>query len=236
MKARNKILLLALCMAALIAVSVLGTMAYLTSTDKVTNTFTVGQVKITLDEAKVNTAGEKLYVPAGVTETDNFNNYTTTAEGNTIAKRVKGNEYKLLPGHTYTKDPTVTVLANSEESYVRMVVTATFDNALTDALIAENIDEIFQGYNSTEWNRTSKTVDDAKKVITYVYDYKTTVSAGADAQKLPALFTAIKIPGEWKNEQLAAVGNFKIDIVAEAIQKDGFDGAAAAWAAFNAQK
>ena len=53
MKARNKILLLALCMAALIAVSVLGTMAYLTSTDKVINTFTVGKVDIKLDEAKV---------------------------------------------------------------------------------------------------------------------------------------------------------------------------------------
>ena len=57
MKARNKILLLALCMAALIAVSVLGTMAYLTSTDTVTNTFTVGKVAIKLDEAKVNADG-----------------------------------------------------------------------------------------------------------------------------------------------------------------------------------
>ena len=231
MKARNKILLLALCMAALIAVSVLGTMAYLTSTDTVTNTFTVGQVKITLDEAKVNTDGKPVKVTGkGESATE------TIVDNPSEATRVSANSYKLLPGHTYTKDPTVTVLANSEESYVRMVVTATFDNALTDALIAENIDEIFQGYNSTEWNRTSKTVDDAKKVITYVYDYKTTVSTGADAQKLPALFTAIKIPGEWKNEQLAAVGNFKIDIVAEAIQKDGFDGAADAWAAFNAQK
>ena len=206
-------------------------MAYLTSTDTVTNTFTVGKVAITLDEAKVNTDGKPVKVTGeGESATE------TIVDNPSDATRVKANSYKLLPGHTYTKDPTVTVLANSEESYVRMAVTATFDNALTDALIAENIDEIFQGYNSAEWNRTSKTVDDAKKVITYVYDYKTTVSTGTDAQKLPALFTAIKIPGEWKNEQLAAVGNFKIDIVAEAIQKDGFDGAAAAWAAFNAQK
>ncbi len=57
MKARNKILLLALCMAALIAVSVIGTMAYLTSTKTVTNTFTVGKVEITLDETKVNPDG-----------------------------------------------------------------------------------------------------------------------------------------------------------------------------------
>ena len=80
-------------------------MAYLTSTDTVENTFTVGNVKITLDEAKVNTDG-------------------TLVEG---AARVKANSYKLLPGHTYTKDPTVTVKAGSESSYVRMKVT--FNNA-----------------------------------------------------------------------------------------------------------
>ena len=93
MKVRNKILLLALCMAALIAVSVIGTMAYLTSTDKVINTFTVGQVKITLDEK----------------DTDNS---TPNAE------RDKANVYHLLPGHEYEKDPTVHVDAVSEDSWI----------------------------------------------------------------------------------------------------------------------
>ena len=76
--------------------SVLGTLAYLTSTDTVKNTFTVGKVNITLDEAEVDMNG----VAA------------------TPAKRVKKNEYKLMPGHTYTKDPMVTVLAGSEPSYI----------------------------------------------------------------------------------------------------------------------
>lgn len=105
MKTKSKALLLTLCAVLLVAASVMGTMAYLTSTDKVENTFTVGNVKITLDEAKVNTDG----TPAAP------------------AERVKANEYKLLPGHTYTKDPTVTVKAVSESSYVRMKVT--FNNA-----------------------------------------------------------------------------------------------------------
>ena len=93
MKARNKILLLALCMAALIAVSVLGTMAYLTSTDEVTNTFTVGQVKITLDEKD-------------------------TDDSTPNAERDKANVYHLLPGHEYEKDPTVHVDAVSEDSWI----------------------------------------------------------------------------------------------------------------------
>ena len=52
MKTKSKALLLTLCAVLLVAASVMGTMAYLTSTDKVENTFTVGNVKITLDEAR----------------------------------------------------------------------------------------------------------------------------------------------------------------------------------------
>ena len=53
MKARSKALLLALCAVLLVAVSVLGTMAYLTSTTRViTNTFTVGNINIELTETK----------------------------------------------------------------------------------------------------------------------------------------------------------------------------------------
>lgn len=97
MKTRSKALLLTLCAVLLVAASVLGTMAYLTSTDEVTNTFTVGQVKIKLDEAKANPDGSLV----------------------ANADRVKANEYKLLPGHTYNKDPMVTVLSGSESSYCR---------------------------------------------------------------------------------------------------------------------
>ena len=91
MKTKSKALLLTLCAVLLVAASVMGTMAYLTSTDKVENTFTVGKVAIKLDEAKANNDG-------------------SLVEG---AARVKANEYKLLPGHTYNKDPMVTVLSGS---------------------------------------------------------------------------------------------------------------------------
>ena len=89
MKARSKALLLALCAVLLVAALVLGTMAYLTSQAKVTNTFSVGQVKITMDEAKVDKYGVAL---------------TDAAAG-----RGNANEYILMPGHTYIKDPTVHV-------------------------------------------------------------------------------------------------------------------------------
>lgn len=93
MKTRSKALLLTLCAVLLVTASVLGTMAYLTSQDTVTNTFTVGSVAITLDE--------------------------TDVDGSTPnAERDKANSYKLMPGHEYTKDPIIHVDATSEDCYL----------------------------------------------------------------------------------------------------------------------
>lgn len=197
----------------LVAASVMGTLAYLTSTDTVKNTFTVGKVAIMLDEAKVDENGKVI-------------------EG---AERVKENSYKLMPGHKYTKDPTVTVKAGSEESYVRQIVTVSFNKELNDAQLATNLDSIFQGYNASEWVRNAKDVknENGKTVITYEYRYKETVTATDGDTKLPALFTGIKIPENWTNEILEGFGEFEINIVAHAIQADGFANADAAWAKFS---
>lgn len=224
----KKIALMATSMALVAALAVGGTLAYLTSTDTVTNTFTVGQVKITLDEAKVGTDGKAL-----------------TGDS---AARVDKNDYKLMPGHVYDKDPTVTVKAGSESSYVRMLVTVTFDGTLDQSWNNTDLDKIFTDYSS-KWVRNgsptietkSKTVDDATvnyTVITYEYRYvdgeNAIVSATTADNKLDPLFKHITIPGTWTNEQLKAIGGFEIKIVAEAIQADGFDNADAAWKAFPA--
>lgn len=53
--------------------------------------------------------------------------------------------------------------------------------------------------------------------------------------KLPVLFNSITVP-EWATgEQLAKLNNFKITVVAEAIQAGSFANAGAAWAAFAPQ-
>ena len=96
MRTKTKALVLALCAVLLVVSTVFVTMAYLTSEDSVKNTFTVGKVTITLDEAKVDEYGEE-------------------EEG---ASRVDANTYKLIPGHTYTKDPQIHVDTNSEDCYL----------------------------------------------------------------------------------------------------------------------
>lgn len=188
MKSKKKVFVTVLCAAALVVASVLGTMAYLTSqTETVTNTFTVGNVAITLDEAKVSETG----VPD---------------EG---AARVKANDYKLIPGHEYTKDPTVHVTAGSEDSWLFVKVVDQIAGIEDTKTVAAQMD-------ANGWTA----VDGA----TNVYAYKAKVNAGDN----------IKVFENFTIKGTAAVADYAgktITIEAYAIQADGFDTAAAAWEA-----
>lgn len=230
MKKAKKILALLLCAVLLVGVSIAGTVAYLTSQDEVVNNFTVGQVKISLDEAKVDDNGD-----------------TVTGDN---AGRVQTNNYRLLPGHEYDKDPTVHVTKGSEGCYVRMFVTITHDtawNTICNNHKDENgankfgAEQMFTGL-SKEWTlheiHKNKAGDNTR---TYEFWYNTKVTdVPKDKDKdLTALFTGIKMPDELTNKDLALLADnpetkdkdegFKIYIVAQAIQADGFTDAAAAF-------
>jgi len=98
---KNKVLLSVLALVLVAAISVAGTVAYLTSkTEEVVNTFTVGEVKIDLKEKKVAEDGS---VPSGTTA----DKYTETKQS-----------YKVYPGGVYNKAPAVLVDASSEKCYV----------------------------------------------------------------------------------------------------------------------
>lgn len=220
MKNKSKTLLIVLCAVLLVTASVLGTLAYLTSTDDVVNTFTVGKVQIVLDEAKVNPDG--------------------TLVTGTGAGRGDANDYHLLPGHEYDKDPTVTVLEGSEECYVRMLVTIDHQTQI-DSIVALNnmMSSVFTGYDSTAWPLFGTTHDTAANTRTYEFRYYKTVAApanaatpGADDVALKSLFTGITAPNTLTNADLEKLDDLEIKIVAQAIQADGFADAAAAWTAF----
>ena len=191
MKTKTKAIALTLCAVLLVVASVMGTMAYLTSKDTVTNTFTVGNVSITLDEAKVTEYGVK--VPD--------------------AGRVKANSYNLVPGHTYVKDPTVHVAANSEESYVFVKV----ENGLS----------AYEATNNTIASQITDKGWTALEGQTGVY-YKN-VSKSADAQDF-VVFSNFTLSDTANNvEGWANLNNSNITVKAYAIQKDGFTDAAGAW-------
>ena len=211
---KKKILVACLCVALAVLTIAGTTLAYLTANDQVVNTFTVGNVQIKLDEAKVDEMGAPV-------------------QG---ADRVKANSYKLIPGHTYAKDPMVTVLKGSEKSYIKMTVTFSMAKEL-DAIFAPTgapLTSIFKGYDSDNWIAKGNTKDTANNTRTYEFWYKETVAAPDADVALDALFDNITFPGTITKEQLAAIKGMTITVNAYAIQADGFDTAEAAWAAYAA--
>ena len=206
----KKALWIAACAVVLLAAVTATTLAFLTDRDAVVNTFTVGDVQITLDETKL--------VNGEVT------NERTT----------EGNEYHLIPGKTYVKDPTMTVLANSEPAYLRMIVTINKRAELDAIFAAHNLEltDIFGGY-SQNWKLTS--VERSKDNIVYEFRYRDIVSAGNADEKLPALFTELKVPGVVTRDEMQTIADLRIEIMGEAMQAETFADADAAWVAFDEQ-
>jgi len=219
----KKILLSAVCIVAVAGISVMGTLAYLTDSTAVVNTFTMGNVDIKLDETIVDVNGDP------VDENGNPTQEPVRAE--------KGNEYKLIPGKEYTKDPMITVVKGSEESYVRMLVTMNCQKAINEIfdpqLQAETrLDAFFKGYDSSKWLYKGETTDTTADTITYEFRYHTTVSAPDADVALEPLFTTFVAPDFLTGEDLKKLDDFKITVVGHAIQAEGFADADAAWAAF----
>ena len=190
---RMRRLTLLVCSAALLACAGIGaSFAYLTNQDTVTNSFTVGSVAITLDEAAVNADGTRI-------------------EG---AERVQANGYHLIPGRSYTKDPTVHVGDTSEDCYLFVEIEngiaeieASGDGAIANQLAAN-------GWTAVAGEES-------------VYAYGTVAQAGDDL----LLFESFTVDCD------ADVSDFAeetIEITAYAIQAEGFADAATAWAAIGA--
>ena len=202
MKKTKKILALALAAVMLVCTTVAATVAYLTAnTGVVNNTFTVDSVAIELDETDVDIYGVK--------------------DGNT---RVKANQYKLIPGHKYVKDPEVRVVSGSEQSYVFIkVVNDISAIEATTKTIASQIAE----------NHWKQLKDKDGNDVTNVYYYESIVDARTAEQKLP-VFGEFTLKTDANVASLAdAQGNVAsvITIDAYAVQADGFANAAAAWEA-----
>jgi predicted ribosomally synthesized peptide with SipW-like signal peptide len=189
----RKALTLVTALALTAALAVGGTLAYLTDTKTVTNTFTVGDVTITLEETEVDVYGDAL-------------------TGDDAGKTSEGNEYKLIPGHAYTKDPIVTVEADSEDCYVFVKI----ENGIAD--IEDSNNTIASQVTTNGWTALT----DVEGV------YYKTVDASEEDQEL-TVFETFKIDS---NANLSGYNNgATIGITAYAIQADGFDTAAAAWEA-----
>lgn len=190
MKNVKKIVALLLCAILLVGATIAGTVAYLTDSKTVNNTFTVGNVTITLDETDVDLYGEPV----------------------TGAARVTENEYKLIPGHTYVKDPTIHVGAESENCFLFVKVDNQIAGIEAEQTIAQQLAAIGWTLVAGETN---------------VYYYKDVCGKGYN---IP-VFTQFTVKTDVENTALATYAGKTVVVTAYAIQADGFANAAAAWAA-----
>ena len=184
MKTKTNALALALCAVLLVVSTVFVTMAFLTDRDSVQNTFTFGQVGISLDEADVDANGE---IEAG-------ENRESTAG------RVHANEYHLIPGHNYVKDPTIHVDDGSENCLLFVKL----ENGLKDIIASKTIEEQMQGYGWT-------LIDSTNNIWAY--------------NKVVAENDHIKVFDEFTLTDNAVVSNYgdaTIIVTAYAVQADGF--------------
>ena len=185
----KKTLTVILALVLVVVMSVAGTVAYLTSQATVTNTFSVGKVAITLDETKVTEYGDA--VPS--------------------AAPVSANQYTLIPGHTYTKNPTVHVDADSEDCWLFVKVVngissleATGATTIAAQLAANGWTPISEGSNIYAYGRIATKTDTNVPVFGSF-----TI---ADNATLPANGTGLDVV-----------------VTAYAIQADGFSTPAEAW-------
>lgn len=218
MRISKRSLLSVVALALTIAVTAFGTVAYMTDSDTVTNTFTVGNINITVDEENVD----------GIPDEN----------GNIIPERDQQNNYPLIPGLPQTKDPTMTVHAGSEECYVRFRVELTGYTALKairPALTYEQLLTQFVSINS-DWTLTGTPVVNGN-VVTYEYRHAVEVDASTETQTLQPLFNTFTVPLEYTGSDLTMMVNagFQLEAHGDAIQTEAFADVNAAWQAFDNQ-
>ncbi len=200
-----------------------GTLAYFTDTGDVTNTFEMGNVDITLDEAVV----EK------VEDSDEWEPTDDRTE--------EGNDYgQVYPGAVLPKDPTIHNVGNSDayvwatvnvsnwaNIYVALGGDATDEAGLTK-LIGDTLGEGWSIYSAG----AGDTLDWANGIMDakYVLKYEPRLAAG---ESTTAMFETITVPAEFTND--SAEWDFEtIKVEGFAIQAEGFGTWQDAYDAYNA--
>ena len=183
-----------------------GTIAWLTAdSNEVNNTFTVGDINITLDETDIEN-------PTGPRNTEN--------------------EYKMVPGKKYMKDPIVHVEAGSEPCYVFV--------RLTEKNNAYGNDKVIQYTINSDWTLVTTEANGDKIYVygtlaapTVVNALNLTAPATADTTSVFAITEGTTItvnPAVTKAELTAMEDGTKptLDFIAYAIQADNLTVTAAA--------
>lgn len=205
------------------ALGIGGTLAYLTDSEKVTNTFSVADLDITLTEPE----------------------WDDTTDGK-----------DMEPGDTVKKDPTVNAVKG--DSYVRVIMTIKDKDG---NVIKSGGDTVGEGADAKDRlalildtiryanpalaEGTPYSLEQLKSVARVNADF--TLKSGADGvytytynnilkkDDSATLFSNIVIPTDWNRARLSLLGEYQIEIYAQAIQTSNFNSADEAFAALDTE-
>ena len=139
----------------------------------------------------------------------------------------------VYPGIAYEKNPVVKNVGD-DSAWIRVDVTLSDAAAFITAAGKYQITDlsvIFDEHDETKWTRAEIVQDAEKDTLTYSYYYNDLLEAG---ESTDAIFTQVKIPGQFNNADMKAIGeNFTITIQAHAMQTaDDYDTVLEAFAAY----
>ena len=193
---------LAVCLVAILS---MGSLAWFSAQDNVTNNFYVADSTDTK--------------PDDIFSVEVFERVDTDGDGVIDAALFEnGFNYKdVLPGDLLVKEPVVRNTGYYKQ-YIRVIVTISDATAWLNA-VGENIDmnTVFVGFDETKWTNIEKKIAGETDTVTYVLYYDGILESGDDI----TLFTDVKIPESLTQAQAAAFnGNFTIDVKAQAVQTE----------------
>lgn len=206
MKKKTTVVIMVLCAMALIATTAMSTIAYLTASQGVVNTFVVGNIGLTLDELDIDS------------DTNESDNVRYDDDGDPVTSdiiRDRANQYKLVPDTPLTKDPTLHVTADSEPCYLFVKV----ENGLA-GIEAQDGNTIADQMAANDWVALDAAAYPGVYYLTTTNDEGETVAKTNNAGTDPVVFETVMIAAD---ADVSTYGDAEINVTAYAIQAAGFE-------------
>ena len=200
---KRKIIIAAIVLLLILLIG--GVVAYFTDTETVSNTFTIGDVDITLTE------------PNWDTTDSNSNNVPDAAEAKT-------------PGETVAKDPTITNVGTNDAYVFAKVTSACTTDASPKEIFTYTVNSGW--YLMTPSNSCDSSTNTVTRIYAYgTSSAMTRVATNGTA----VLFNNVTVNSAVTGDEAGLTGNKNVNVEAYAIQADGIGATApsAVWTAAN---
>ena len=207
MKFNKKKVFVAALAVCLIAVLSMGSLAWFSHQESVTNEFFVA-------DSDDNTP-DKIF-SVDVWEQKDINNDGDFEDEGDVERTDNTLTYRdILPGDELSKIAHVTNTGHYDQ-YIRVIVTISDATAWINAVGLDiDMDTVFVGFEETKWDHISKSIDGETDTVTYVLYYTDILESTEDL----VLFNAVKVPESLTREQAAAFeGGFAVNVKAQAVQ------------------